>query len=186
MFLHLIKLNRDIYGGQSARRENRRAQGAQFENREQFASMPPALSPLSLSLASSSSSMRPDRPIPSLTAVVLGVGQKARAMLLPWKTQGGTTWGAEKQIRSVRNRRLHGSPSERQSASTCAAAAWTATSGMKKKGHSCRSNRRLYTCKTRSWNITSASKKVDAVSGDSLHPALPLSKKVGGRGKEWS
>lgn len=56
----------------------------------------------------------------------------------------------------------------------------------RKKMHHWRYNWRHYTWKTRSWNMTNASKKVAGCPGGSLYFILPPSKKVSGRGNEWS
>lgn len=75
-------------------------------------------------------------------------------------------------------------PPEKNSPLTDAIAAQTARPRRKKKVHSCRYNWRHYTCKTRSWNMTNASKKAEGCPGGSLYFVLPVSKKVGSRRKE--
>lgn len=77
-------------------------------------------------------------------------------------------------------------PPEKSSPLTDAIAAQRARPRRKKKVHSCSYNWRHYTCKIRSWNMTNASKKVDGCPEGSLYFILPLSKKGGSRGKEWS
>lgn len=56
-------------------------------------------------------------------------------------------------------------PPEKNSPLIDAIAAWTARPRGKKMVHSCRYNWRHYTCKTRSWNVSNASKKVDGCPG---------------------
>lgn len=134
-------------------------------------------------LSQSSSHSQSSLSIPGLLLLV-NVARQAHLDLL-WSAFRGSP-NIQSQSAAMKNpprhnlksrKREEAAPPEKNSPLTDDIAAQRARPRQKKAAHSCRYNWRCYTCKTRSWNMTNTSEKVDGCPGGSSYFILSLSKK---------